>query len=43
MSSEAKKESVMKLFNRGFDIERISDLLNMSKSEVKLIIDVEQK
>ncbi len=39
---ETKKESVLKLHDRGFDVDKISTLLNMGKNEVKMIIDYDK-
>jgi DNA-binding NarL/FixJ family response regulator len=42
LDSDNRQESVIKFYEKGFDIDRISTLLNLSKSEVKLIIDVDK-
>ncbi len=42
LDHENRQEAVIKLYEKGFDIDRISTLLNLSKSEVKLIIDVDK-
>ena len=37
------QDKVMRMYRKGFDIEKISTLLNLSKSEVKLSIDMSEK
>ena len=42
LSEENRQKAVVELREKGLDIDRISHLLNLSKSEVKLITDLSQ-
>lgn len=43
VGKENRRESVIKLYERGFDTDRIATLLDMSTSEVRLILDFDKK